>query len=263
MLKRFLDKTFNTITDYSLQAQFKDNLTTLKRQNSVDNPHILPIDDPEEPEEDEEDDWRPHPGRPGRGRMHPQQNRQKFEGEGIALIGDGSFDKDVSTIIEKLLATQRSVEKVNFHAQIVNLNQKLLELKNDHIKSSLKPQYTFEIKKSDFSIKINKLKLNFKSNYFQNLETTNLKEYRTNFIDLGFGFLDKFSNSSIEKVFNFLNQEEFILNYNEIFEILEIANYFMIDNLVSLIEVEMENLISMFINVYFTIFLLYNINNYF
>ena len=83
--------------------------------------------------------------------------------------------------------------------------------------------------------------LGFKSFYFDNLNS-----------EKGFEFFDmncvplEFSSKSIENVLKFLNGETFYISSQNIFELIDLSSYFMIDNLSALLEIELEGLISNF-----------------
>jgi hypothetical protein len=49
-------------------------------------------------------------------------------------------------------------------------------------------------------------------------------------------------------VIKYLNSEKIEVGVGELFELLDISNYFMIDNLTSLLEIELEAIISKEIN---------------
>ena len=75
--------------------------------------------------------------------------------------------------------------------------------------------------------------------FFKNLINSEFLEARDNKFTLD----NKYSHF-INKIINFLNKEHFENPATDIFDLLDISNYLMIDSLTGLIESELEKLIS-------------------
>jgi hypothetical protein len=239
-LKLLLESTNNLIADKSLSNRLKDNITTLKKQISNE---LIEVNDNQnnnevDPDNDDDND---RDNRFGFGaRYRGQRMEVKFQGHGIVLTGN-NFEISADTLQEKLLSTQKTIEKVNFHLEIIELCSKLSEAKLKWIDNNEEEKYNVIISKDDIKFKITKEKLNFVSKFFYNIET--IKSNNQNSNKLNFDYLDC-EKSVFSKIIKFLNQEKISIEINDFQPLLDMANYFMIDDLTSLIETELEGLIS-------------------
>jgi hypothetical protein len=128
---------------------------------------------------------------------------------------------------------------VNFNHEIIKLQKTLNELRNLNLKEKQSSKNTFTLKCGSKTYEINRHLLKSSSLFFEYLINSELEESRLNRFDVN----DNFGNF-IEKIVNFLRKENFDQQASDIFELLDISQFFMIDSLTSLIESELERLIS-------------------
>jgi len=128
---------------------------------------------------------------------------------------------------------------VNLNHEIIKLQKTLNELRNLNLKEKQSSKNTFTLKCGSKTYEINRHLLKSSSLFFEYLINSELEESRLNRFDVN----DNFGNF-IEKIVNFLRKENFDQQASDIFELLDISQFFMIDSLTSLIESELERLIS-------------------
>jgi len=128
---------------------------------------------------------------------------------------------------------------VNLNHEIIKLQKTLNELRNLNLKEKQSSKNTFTLKCGSKTYEINRHLLKSSSLFFEYLINSELEESRLNRFDVN----DNFGNF-IEKIVNFLRKENFDQQASDIFELLDISQFFMIDSLTSLIESELERIIS-------------------
>ena len=127
----------------------------------------------------------------------------------------------------------------NLNQEIIKIQNFLNETRNINLKENLNSNNTFTLICGSKNYNINKHLLKSSSLFFENLINSELEESGLNCFNVD----NNFSNF-IEDIIFFLRKENFSKTASEIFELLDISQYFMIDTLTSLIESELEKLIS-------------------
>ena len=107
------------------------------------------------------------------------------------------------------------------------------------MKENINPEFKFSLICNDKTYNINKLVLMNNSEFFKNLINSDLNESKENKFKL-----DDNISHFMEKIINFLNKDNLENSASDIFQLLDVSHYFMIDNLTVLIESELEKLIS-------------------
>jgi hypothetical protein len=128
---------------------------------------------------------------------------------------------------------------VNLNHEIIKLQKTLNEQRNLNLKEKQSSKNTFSLKCGSNTYEINRHLLKSSSLFFEHLINSELEESRLN----SFNVDDNYGNF-IEKIVNFLRKENFDQQASDIFQLLDISQFFMIDSLTSLIESELEKLIS-------------------
>ena len=138
-----------------------------------------------------------------------------------------------------LLNNMNNKSSVNLNSEIIKTQNQLKFSKFIFIKEKQNQMFNFQIICNDKTFNINRLILMSNSLFFKNLINSELIESKDN----KFTIDKKFANL-INKIINFLNKDYFENSASDIFELLDISHYFMIDNLTVLIESELEKFIS-------------------
>ena len=127
----------------------------------------------------------------------------------------------------------------SFYKKISQLKIEINSLKKDYLKKNLKNSFSFKLNYNNNSIYLNKDIITQKSKYFHNIiNIMNIKEFNLDDIDLNF---DK---NIIEYFVNYLKEEKCEINLKDIIELLDLAFYFMSDNLFYLITIQLEQMIN-------------------
>ena len=127
----------------------------------------------------------------------------------------------------------------SFYKKISQLKLEINSLKKDYLKKNMKNTFSFKLDYNNNSIYLNKDIITQKSKYFNNIiNIMNIKEFNLDDIDLDF---DK---NIIEYFVNYLKEEKCEINLKDIIELLDIAFYFMADNLFYLITIQLEQMIN-------------------
>ena len=173
-----------------------------------------------------------------------QQNKNKTNLknlEGGTVIGESYTNVNQELNIENYKKYKEEIENsYSFYKKISEIRKILSNKKIEYIQKNIKSNFSFEIKLNDNEIiSINKDILSFKSVYFYNLikimneKTLNLKDINLNF-----------SEENFRCLIEFLHTSKFNINQNEIINILDLSSFFMIDNVISLIEIQLEQIID-------------------
>lgn len=229
LISRRLNESCNTVLNSIMYSQSENNNASLNpiRRNQID-----PDNDNEEGELEEEEN-------PFDRRNRDINYFQKFGGKGTKInlasnIEDPNMIKNLK--IEDFLKTQIVDERYQFNVKITKIKEHLEKQKKSYMS---KNNQTYEIIHNNKCYKINSLMLNFKSLYFNNImKIKTINKFDFNVLKV------EYSNEVVEKFVRYLNSEEYKINISHVFEMLELSVYFMIDNLSSLIEIELENIIS-------------------
>jgi alpha-tubulin suppressor-like RCC1 family protein len=169
---------------------------------------------------------------------------ERFEGKGVKvniLSNDNSESHFVVKNVNLELYMKSLVDqRYQFNKYILSLKDQLNEDKLNYIRSHLNENSTLQLKYNDKTFHINTHNLRFKSIYFKNLlhitnkSTITLQELCVNI-----------SEANLYKISQFFNSQSFELPTSDIFELLHLSTYFMIDNLTALLEIELENIINL------------------
>jgi alpha-tubulin suppressor-like RCC1 family protein len=223
LYNRELSNSCNCIISNILQTQIRSTSNSLPRRTQEN----------EEMEEGEE------------GEQRDLSYFQRFEGKGTKInifapdtvSGESFTIKDVNL---DLYMKSLVDERYQYNKKIVEIKEKLNEDKLDYIRSKLKNYECFKINFGEKVFKINSQNLSFKSLYFKNyIQTT--KKFEIDAKEFGI----EISENNLAKLTKFFNLDSFEANSSDIFELLYLSTYFMIDNLTALIEIELEHIISL------------------
>jgi hypothetical protein len=226
---RELSNSCSFIMSNIIKNQVHDNLMLLKRNSGGGRDNQMDIDD-----DDEEDNL----NNPRRANYFEQ-----FEGKGVKvnilasdnIDGNAIKDFDLSIYMKSLID-----QRYQFNSHILTLKDKLNDTKLNYIRSHLGDSHNLVISHSGNSYYLNTHSLRFKSLYFNNfLNITNKTSIDSS--ELGINI----SEESLNKITQFFNSLSFELSANDIFELLQLSTYFMIDNLTALLEIELESIINL------------------
>lgn len=248
LLNKKLAETCNYIINDLMKIQVKDNITLLKR-NSFENNNLNQRREEEMLEQEEGEDELNQRNR----NRNVDDYFQQFANKGTKVnIISNTQDIDIIKNIDlnDYLEVQKKLidYRYQFYIYLTEIKENLKKSKDDYLRKNLPENYRFDIKYNNSYNSINSLMLEFKSLYFNNYIKIIKEEYNQNkcitfdIKQLGI----EYSSSIIESIIKFLNNEIFEIDFKNVFEILEASTYFMIDNLTSIIEIELENEISKF-----------------
>ena len=127
----------------------------------------------------------------------------------------------------------------SFYKKISQLKKEINSLKKDYIKKNIKNELSFKLNYNNNSIYLNKDIITQKSKYFNNIiNIMNIKEFNLDEIDLNF------DSNIIESFLNYLKEEKCEIRLKDIINLLDLASYFMADNLFNLITIELDHMIN-------------------
>ena len=127
----------------------------------------------------------------------------------------------------------------SFYKKISQLKKEINLLKKEYIKNNLQNEFSFKLYYNNNSIYLNKDIITQKSKYFNNIiNIMNIKEFNLDEIDLNF------ESNIIESFINYLKEEKSEIKLKDIINLLDLASYFMADNLFNLITIELEHMIN-------------------
>ncbi len=179
--------------------------------------------------------------------------QQFSKGTKINVLSNMDYDvesgKNTSNILEYIKIQNEILMNKNLLNKNIQLSRKKLQYSiNKLLKTVIPRNLSIKIILEEGSnetihYKYNKIILTHKSIYFNNLLKSDPNIQEISLKNLNFNF----SKNSINNILKFLHSEKFEFNFEEIFEMLEISSFLMIDNFNSLIEIELERIISKFI----------------
>lgn len=262
LITKKLSESCNFILNSIMKVKVNDNIKSLRRNTSNDLNDIRGQREGFEDNEEDEDNVINFNNRlrgRERGADYFQRWGNKRTKVNLLSKSEENYDQNKVNIDAYLKVQSEMIDyRYQFYLKIFQTKEKLNQLKIENIRKNIKENLCLRIKNFDSIdnksqeaqdiICINKLMLSFKSLFFNNLIKLNKIKYQNpqNIFDLNKLELS-FNNDCVEKAFKFLNCESFQINIIDIFELLDISSYFMIDNLSSLLEIELEGLISKFI----------------
>ena len=127
----------------------------------------------------------------------------------------------------------------SFYKKISVLKNEINVLKKEFLKKNLKNTFSFILKYNNNSIYLNKDIITQKSKYLNNvINIMNIKEFNFNDIDLNF------TKDIIDYFINYLKEEKCEIKLKDIISLLDLATYFMADNLFYLITIQLEHMIN-------------------
>jgi hypothetical protein len=180
--------------------------------------------------------------------------QQFSKGTKINLLSNNDVDleseRNTINFIEFIKIQKELLENTNqLDFKITEIQKKLNYSLCTSIKTSIPESlavkiYIGETLDSDLSLAniYNKLSLVIKSTYFSNLIKTNYNSKEINLKNIN----NLFSKKTVQNILKFLHDGKLEFNLEEIFEMLEISSYLMIDNINFLLEVELEQLIGIY-----------------
>ena len=197
---------------------------------------------------------RPFPGLLPRSGLFPFPDRKKkpFENlKGGVTTGDSMINNNNNNSennnfnqglnIEKYKKYKEEIEySYSFYKKMENIKNVLSKKKIDYIQKNIKSSFSFEIQLNDNDIiSINKDILSFKSLYFYNLIKM-MNQNKLNIKDINLNF----SEDNFKCLIEFLQTSQFKIEQKEIINMLDLSSFFMIDNAISLIEIQFEQMID-------------------
>ena len=183
----------------------------------------------------------PRPGLfpiPGRKKKAPFENLKGGVTTGKSVI-DNNFNQELN--IEKYKKYKEEIEySYSFYKKMENIKNILSKKKIEYIQKDIKSSFSFEIMLNDKDIiSINKDILSFKSLYFYNLIKM-MNQNKLNIKDINLNF----SEDNFKCLIDFLQTSQFKIEQKEIINMLDLSSFFMIDNAISLIEIQFEQIID-------------------
>jgi hypothetical protein len=227
LISKRLSETCNSILNYTINLSISDARTVRIQQEDQN-------------QEDEDEDFERDQG--DRSNLN---YFEKFGDKGIKVnvLSSGDYEYVSSKIsIQDYMKVKNRLEdqRYKFYFKIIEIKEKLYKLKNSQLCNN---EENFNINIGDTKSSINKLNFVFKSLYFNNIVNQSRNLLFSQIFNLNNADIN-FSNKCILNIIKFLNNQTFELNSDDIFEMLDISSYYMIDNLSTLIEIELEGIIS-------------------
>ena len=127
----------------------------------------------------------------------------------------------------------------SFYKKISQLKKEINSCKKEYIKQNMNNSFSFILKYNNNELYLNKDIVTQKSKYFNNIiNIMNLKQFNLDDINLDF---DK---DIINYFLNYLKEEKCEIKLKDIINLLDLASFFMADNLFYLITIQLEHMIN-------------------
>ena len=167
-----------------------------------------------------------------------EELKKKKEGTKISMFNPNSQSATLN--IEHYKQYQLEFEYIfTFYKKISKLKTEINSLKKNYMKKNLENSFSFKLNYNNNSIYLNKDVITQKTKYFNNIiGIMNIKEFNLDEIDLNF---DK---NIIEYFLTYLKEEKCEIKLKDIIDLLDLAFYFMADNLFYLITIQLEHMIN-------------------